>query len=278
MMTIGKRFREERSKRSLSLDEVAQRTKIRKLYLEKLERDEFEGLPQEVYTRGFVRNLARLYGLEENETIDLYEQTRHPEPSVSQDQEGARAGTKAPKHPAVEPTAEQIVHRKSRLWLSGLLMCLLLAVLLVYGWRAQWFGSPASDPVENQPSLEEPAEEPAPEPEPTLPQEEPPSEEPDVYEAYDYRYITPVRPEEALDIMVQMDADAGSRCWVSVLADGREEFTGTLVEGDIIRVFARQTVQLTLGDAGVVTLYRDGKEVGLDAQDGDVVYRDFIKE
>ena len=52
-------LRAGRAQRNLTLDDVARVTKIQARILEKLETGQLEGLPAEVFVRGFVRSFAR---------------------------------------------------------------------------------------------------------------------------------------------------------------------------------------------------------------------------
>src|SRR5690242_15472947 len=65
-------LRAGRARRRLSLDEVARITKIQARILEKLESGRFEGLPAEVFVKGFVRSVARCLGLDEAEALARY--------------------------------------------------------------------------------------------------------------------------------------------------------------------------------------------------------------
>lgn len=54
----------ERVKRGLSLQEVADRLKLSRKQLEAIENDEYDKLPGATFARGFVRNYAKLLGLD----------------------------------------------------------------------------------------------------------------------------------------------------------------------------------------------------------------------
>ncbi len=62
--TVGGVLREERCKRRVSLEEVARTTKIPLTALNRIECNQFEKLPGEVFVRGFVRSYAAFLGLE----------------------------------------------------------------------------------------------------------------------------------------------------------------------------------------------------------------------
>jgi cytoskeleton protein RodZ len=62
--SIGQRFREARQARSLSLEEIAQATRIRVRYLAALENGDYETLPSAAQARGFLRAYASYLGLD----------------------------------------------------------------------------------------------------------------------------------------------------------------------------------------------------------------------
>jgi cytoskeleton protein RodZ len=60
----------------LSQDEVCRRTRIRIPVLRQMERDDFSRCGGEVYARGHLRHLARVYGLDSDELLARYTQQR----------------------------------------------------------------------------------------------------------------------------------------------------------------------------------------------------------
>ena len=61
-MTFGERLKLEREARGVGLEEIAAATKIQRRFLEALERDDFETLPGDVFTKGYVRAFAQVIG------------------------------------------------------------------------------------------------------------------------------------------------------------------------------------------------------------------------
>jgi cytoskeleton protein RodZ len=61
---IGRLLEQKRKERGLSLEEVEQATKIRKRYLQGLEREDYAILPDAVYARGFLKTYANYLGLD----------------------------------------------------------------------------------------------------------------------------------------------------------------------------------------------------------------------
>jgi cytoskeletal protein RodZ len=69
---FGERLKREREKRKITLDEVAQATKIGTRLLSAIEQEQFKLLPGGIFNKGFVRSYARYLGLNEEETVASY--------------------------------------------------------------------------------------------------------------------------------------------------------------------------------------------------------------
>lgn len=67
--SFGEYLKREREYRHITLDEVSQATKIRKYYLDAIERDEYNLLPGDSYLKGFVRSYAKYIGIDPDDTV-----------------------------------------------------------------------------------------------------------------------------------------------------------------------------------------------------------------
>ncbi|MEK7605209.1 MAG: helix-turn-helix domain-containing protein [Patescibacteria group bacterium] len=72
MIRLGQKLREARMAKGLSLEEVAQATKIRSSFLASIERSDYHKLPSSSYALGFVQNYAEYLGLPRKETLALF--------------------------------------------------------------------------------------------------------------------------------------------------------------------------------------------------------------
>lgn len=71
-MSLALWLRSGRCERGMSLSDVARVTKIQTRILERLEGGKLDGLPAEVFVRGFIRSFARCCGLDESEALTRY--------------------------------------------------------------------------------------------------------------------------------------------------------------------------------------------------------------
>ncbi len=71
-LSLARWFATGRQVKGMSIDDVARVTKIQHRALERIESGQHEGLPAEVFVKGFVRNFARAVGLDEQEALLRY--------------------------------------------------------------------------------------------------------------------------------------------------------------------------------------------------------------
>lgn len=71
--TLGEKLKIVRENANVSLNEISKATKVRKVYLEKLEEGKFDELPPDVYVRGFLKSYAKYLGIELSDVMRLYE-------------------------------------------------------------------------------------------------------------------------------------------------------------------------------------------------------------
>jgi len=76
MTDFGSKLRGHRENRELSLDEIAESTKIRKAYLDALERNDFDALPGQVFAKGYIRTVAETLGVDPESLLRDYERER----------------------------------------------------------------------------------------------------------------------------------------------------------------------------------------------------------
>jgi transcriptional regulator with XRE-family HTH domain len=71
---IGEYLRKAREEKNISLKDVQESTKISMRYLEAIDRGDFNGIPGEVYRKGFIANYAAAIGLDSQDVLQRYHQ------------------------------------------------------------------------------------------------------------------------------------------------------------------------------------------------------------
>src|SRR6056297_270184 len=72
-MSVGTRLKKARKKLGLSIDDIRDKSKIKKNYLVAIENDNYENLPGEVYTKVYIRGYAKIVGLDPQTILSEYE-------------------------------------------------------------------------------------------------------------------------------------------------------------------------------------------------------------
>lgn len=75
---IGTFLKQKRESAKISIEEVAQRTKINLNILKALEANDLEKLPNKTYVKGFVKSLTKLLNINQDEAMEVLEKTYAP--------------------------------------------------------------------------------------------------------------------------------------------------------------------------------------------------------
>ena len=123
-MSFGRELQTERQRREISLESIAEGTKVPTRHLRALEQEQFEQLPGGVFNKGILRSYCRHLGLNEQEWLE-----RFP----------AASPANTPDWVAfAENVRRNRESRSSRLrgrWLGLALMVLALSVLAWGAWK-----------------------------------------------------------------------------------------------------------------------------------------------
>ena len=79
LIELGARIRAIREERGLRIDDIVETTRIRKQFLEGIERGDYTEFPGDVYIRGFVRTYLKTLGAETvwEEVGSLFKEEQH---------------------------------------------------------------------------------------------------------------------------------------------------------------------------------------------------------
>src|SRR5689334_18588010 len=119
MSGFGERLRRQREMRGVSLEEIAQSTKIGTRSLKAIEEEDFEKLPGGIFNKGFVRAYARFLGLDEEQIVGDFDEACN-----------AYEAARTPPVLAVPEEAERFSGSRSA-WLT---LVLLIAITATAGW------------------------------------------------------------------------------------------------------------------------------------------------
>jgi cytoskeleton protein RodZ len=135
MEHFGEALRCERQRRSVSLEDIAQTTKVTVRSLQALESDAFDQLPGGILSKGIVRSYVRFLGLDEGEWVDRFlDASGQKNPSaVENDKDWAAFALSVSTH-----RGGRVTDTKLR-WAGVVALLLLLCGLgwIVYGYVRQ---------------------------------------------------------------------------------------------------------------------------------------------
>lgn len=129
MKTAGEILKSERVSRGLSLEGIADQTKIKYEFLKAIEEQDYQKLPSSAYARGFVRNYAQNLGLDVAKIMAFFRR----------EYEEAKVGIKLPPQPINAPSVALTPSKIITLFVSTAII-IFLAILF---WQYRSFaGAP----------------------------------------------------------------------------------------------------------------------------------------
>ncbi len=131
--SVGEYLKQARESQGLTLEQAALLTKIQQPFLQALEEENFSGLPEQVFTKGFVRTYARSLKADEGEALRRFSETASS--YYSQGEDDRRKVLKQ-----IEDERRGKLNRNVVMVVTGTML-----IGLVYVLPLQQSGSPPSD-------------------------------------------------------------------------------------------------------------------------------------
>jgi transcriptional regulator with XRE-family HTH domain len=244
---LGDLLRQSREQLGLDLDQVEASTRIKRAYLEALEAEEFDQLPNPVAARGFLRNYASVLNLDVGYLLELYDKESGHARAGRQAQPGAEIRLKSiPMTPPSRFSPDLLI--------GFLIITALLGVILYYVYQQYLL------PLETASTAGSPS--PSPEAAIALPTPTPlPTDTP-----------TPtVTPTPLYYTGVTVELVIRDESWVQVLVDEVKDFEGILQVGEQRHWTGDRRVAVRAGNAGGVEVIVNGESMGLMGESGQVV-------
>jgi len=255
--SIGEQLNTARREQGLSIDEIAEQTRIGRRFIAALEQNDYAVFPAEFYALNFLRQYSDALGLRSEDLVDVLRQ----ELATVKDKpkEFAQQPVGVGSHGLLEAAYEKI-----RRWIvefaANRSKAIVASALLLVGLAGWWYvghsqiaavvapedsaGSEAGSNAE--PGIEVTASS-APEPTPIR-----------SATAASPRAVQPSSSSGPLAVQLR----ASGEVWVRMIVDGGSPQQAILQVGNQRTVQARERVQLTVGSAGAITLVVNGQEQG----------------
>ena len=244
MAGFGQQLTAAREARGMTADDVAKRLKIRAMFVEALEREDWRAVGEPVYARGFLKNYAKLVGLD-SEAAAAALDAACPTPEL-------RPDVPALVRDEVTSAGYEPASRRGTNWLVVATGVVAVAMLIAVGWN--FFGMQQNGQA----------------PETAFVSSPPPS--PSAAAMIDGS-ASAAAPSQTQGVDLRLEATQA--CWLSVTVDGKRVVYDTLPKGAVREFHAAREITLRAGNAGGIVATIDGKPLGTLGQVGQVQDRVF---
>jgi cytoskeleton protein RodZ len=260
--SFGSWLRHQREARSVSMREIADNSKISLRYLEALEQDRFDVLPAPVFARGFLREYARVVGLNPDEVVNLYLV------AIEERSEGNRRVERPkPMRPESRSSSPSSLGYGLLLGLAVVLFVGIAALLSFFAERRR--GTPTESKLVAPATMASRSPESAPPP-PAAPLAEPPAGSeanappaagvvaPENPRAADSGPAASTASAPATSGPFRVVLNFSQDCWMESVVDGNRRTSELKAGGETVQLEAFEAVVLTLGNSHALTVEVDG--------------------
>jgi len=234
-LSFGRYLQAIRLEKKISLEQVSQQTRIGLGNLLLIEQEDHEGLPVEVYVKGFLRSFAKAVGADGDEVIRRYESSL----DVVQKTSGSEFSSKK-----IAPGT----------WWKLLAALVLLICIIGLSTSAVVFFRQAPD--EDKPLKQK-----------TAAEKEQAAGTQDEQQGLE----TESRPAKAVPEKLLLHVTAVEDTWLKVIMDEKGSIEYNLNFGDQMELEAATGFNLLIGNAGSIKITLNGKPVSIPGKSGEVV-------
>jgi cytoskeleton protein RodZ len=243
--SVGRALAQARTTAGLTLDEISAITRVRIPIVQAIEQDDFSRCGGDVYARGHIRSLARAVGLDPDRLVEQYT--------------AEHAG-------AAERTAMSPVYRSERIhseprrpnWTAAMVVAIVAVISFVAFTLVSGGSDNGKQAVAGKPSAALPSASSSSTKAKTSP--------------------TPVGTDSAIaaapgdKVTVKLTAQEGSSWFQAIDSNGRSLYSGVLKEGASMTFTDEKQIKLVVGNAGAVSLFVNGKDIGSAGETGEVAH------
>lgn len=315
---LGDTLREAREKQGLTYKDIEKGTSIRALYIEYIEKGEYDELPGDVYTKGFIRSYANFLKLDANALVQAFTAERHKgaAPAAQQKPAAPKAVPEKPQAkksaaPSVQPAAKPVEKAEKAAKAETIEKA---------EKPAEQLAAPKQEVAPRKAPVQPKAT--AVKPQPKQQPKKAPASKPAAPRFTAQDFNEPKRSNGKLIAIVavvlvvlagavyalsgsddsakkpaaqqqtqqteapapktydgvEVTATFTADCWLEVKTDGKTVYEGTLKKGDSQTWKGTDKVTVRVGDAGAVSFSVNGKDLGTAGKTGQVANKTFTKD
>ena len=279
---IGDILRRERERQKLSIKDIEQGTSIRALYIEAIENGDYDKLPGNVYTKGFIKNYGNFLKLNGDDLSRQFSeevsppiaQTEIMDPnskgvssqSLPEDQTAriinepiTTVNSQIQSEPEVRVNSPKLVKSNSN---NGLVAAAVVLIIAVVGGLWYYFTNiEGKEIAQNSPAQTQSA-----------------NTNTSTVSASSTTASASTPDSVAVPSnVVNLQAKFVGKCWTKVIVDGRIAYEGTAEAGQTLSWQGKDRIIVTAGNAGAVEFIENGSNLGIAGADGDVIEKTFVR-
>lgn len=264
---VGEILRKRREETGQDLRDISKILRIRYDYLKAIEDETFERLPEEVYVKGYIREYAELLHIEPETAVNSYVQQISP-----------------PQIEAKEIPEKETIPEKKKVKIGYVLIPLFLiiavtSIVLLRSGRKPGISQPYGETRElTSPGAVETKKDtppPAVETKKDLPLSQAPGSK-----RGSPLTTGEVKKENVLkteNFRHTLQIFAAEPAWLSIKTDGKREKELLMKPGETVKLRAKDSFSVRIGNAGGVKVIFDGKEIGKLGEKHQVINLDLPK-
>ena len=315
---LGDTLREAREKQGLTYKDIEKGTSIRALYIEYIEKGEYDELPGDVYTKGFIRSYANFLKLDANALVQAFTAERHKgaAPAAEQKPAAPKAAQEKPQAKKPEAPSAQLAAKP----VEKVEKAAKAETIEKVEKPAEQPAAPKQEAAPRKAPVQPKAT--AVKPQPKQQPKKAPASKPAAPRFTAQDFNEPKRSNGKLIAIVavvlvvlagavyalsgsddstkkpaaqqqtqqveapgpktydgvEVTATFTADCWLEVKADGKTVYEGTLKKGDSQTWKGTDKVTVRVGDAGAVSFSVNGKDLGTAGKTGQVANKTFTKD
>ena len=283
---VGDILRRERERQKLSIKDIEQGTSIRALYIEAIENGDYDKLPGNVYTKGFIKNYGNFLKLNGEDLSRQFSEEVAPampiQPEaiesnakgavsagvqpVSEDQTARvinepipSINNQAQSEPEIKINSPKLAGKNSN---SGLITAAAVLIIAVIGGLWYYFTNIEGKELAQNPPVQTQS-----------------ATDANTPTASATPVSTPAPDSVTVPSTgVNLQAKFVGKCWTKVVVDGRVAYEGTAEAGQTLSWQGKERIAVTAGNAGAVEFIENGSNLGIAGADGDVIEKVFTRK
>ena len=251
-MSLGSDLAAARTEAGLTLEHIADRTRIRRTVIERIEADDFSLCGGDVYARGHIRTIAAVVGTDPVPLVAEFDRLHAPHAPLASEVFESETSTKR--------------ERAGPNWTAAMAGALLVVAMIVVFQLAH--GGSSTPTAEGAGPTQAVTTSGSTGPTPNgTPTQSTPTQSPSP------TVIAKV-PPSSQGVVVRLEVTTGNT-WISTTGGGSKLFEGLLKTGAVKIFTDPKLVKIVLGNAGAVHLTVNGVDIGSPGATGQVVRLSF---